>query len=58
MLTILFFAALRLLRLDMRTYLAPLIFDNTGNIGLPLAFFAFAEVGLGYALIEFAIMAI
>jgi len=57
-LTAVFFLALRLLRLNMRTYLAPLIVGNTGNIGLPLALFAFGEVGLGYAVIVFAVMAI
>lgn len=41
-----------------RTYLAPVIFGNTGNLGLPLALFAFGEVGLGYAVVVFAIMAI
>ncbi|MEL7092203.1 MAG: AEC family transporter [Pseudomonadota bacterium] len=44
--------------LDRRTYAAPLIFGNTGNLGLPLALFAFGEVGLSYAIIVFAIMAI
>lgn len=44
--------------LDRRTYLAPLIFGNTGNLGLPLALFAFGDVGLGYAVVVFAIMAI
>ncbi|PYC47687.1 transporter [Litorivita pollutaquae] len=47
-----------LLRLKMRTYLAPVIFGNTGNLGLPLALFAFGETGLGYAVVVFAIMAI
>lgn len=42
--------------LDHRTYLAPVIFGNTGNLGLPLAFFAFGEVGLDYAVVVFAIM--
>lgn len=46
------------MRLDVRTYLAPLTFGNTGNLGLPLAFFAFGEVGLGYAVVVFAVMAI
>jgi predicted permease len=41
-----------------RTYLAPLIFGNTGNLGLPLALFAFGEEGLSYAVVVFAIMAI
>lgn len=47
-----------LARLDRRTYMAPLIFGNTGNLGLPLALFAFGETGLGYAVVVFAIMAI
>lgn len=45
-------------RLKSRTYSAPLIFGNTGNLGLPLALFAFGETGLGYAIIVFAVMAI
>lgn len=48
----------RLAGLDLRTYLAPLIFGNTGNLGLPLALFAFGEVGLGYAVVVFAVMAV
>ncbi len=44
--------------MDSRTYLAPLIFGNTGNLGLPLALFAFGDEGLGYAVVVFAIMAI
>lgn len=44
--------------LHRRTYLAPIIFANTGNLGLPLAFFAFGQVGLNYAIVAFAIMAI
>lgn len=45
-------------KLDPRTFLAPLIFGNTGNVGLPLALFAFGDVGLGYAVVVFAVMAI
>ena len=45
-------------RLDLRTYLAPVIFGNTGNVGLPLALFAFGDEGLGYAVVVFAVMAI
>lgn len=40
-----------------RTYLAPIIFGNTGNLGLPLALFAFGEDGLSYAVVVFAISA-
>lgn len=48
----------RAFRLETRTYLAPLIFGNTGNLGLPLALFAFGTEGLGYAVVVFAVMAI
>ena len=41
-----------------RTYAGPMIFGNTGNLGLPLALFAFGDEGLSYAVIVFAIMAI
>jgi hypothetical protein len=51
-------AGLRLARLDIRTYLAPMISGNTGNLGLPLALFAFGDQGLGYAVVIFAITAI
>ncbi|MCH2164910.1 MAG: AEC family transporter [Marinovum sp.] len=44
--------------LDRRTYLAPLVFGNTGNLGLPLALFAFGPEGLSLAVIVFAVMAI
>ncbi len=56
--TVVVFVVVKLFRLDMRTYLAPLLFGNTGNLGLPLALFAFGEVGLSYAVVIFAIMAI
>ncbi|MFA8440267.1 AEC family transporter [Yoonia sp.] len=52
------FILVKLAKLNTRTYLAPLIFGNTGNLGLPLALFAFGEVGLGYAVVVFAVMAI
>ncbi|MGC9417960.1 MAG: AEC family transporter [Rhodovulum sp.] len=56
--TVLCFAVVALARLDRRTYLAPIIFGNTGNMGLPLALFAFGEEGLGYAVVVFAVMAV
>lgn len=56
--TVVFFLIVLAMRLDRATYLAPLIFGNTGNLGLPLALFAFGEVGLSYAVIVFAVMAI
>ena len=51
-------AVVRVLGLESRTYTAPLIFGNTGNLGLPLALFAFGDVGLSYAVVVFAVMAI
>lgn len=45
-------------KLERRTYLAPLIFGNTGNLGLPLAIFAFGQAGLGFAVIFLAVTAL
>ena len=56
--TIAAWGLIRLGKLDARTYLAPVIFGNTGNLPLPLSIFAFGEIGLGYAVVIFAIMAI
>ena len=56
--TLVAWAFVRLAGLETRTYMAPLIFGNTGNLGLPLALFAFGEEGLGYAVVVFAISAI
>lgn len=50
-------AALRIMGLRISTYLAPLVSANTGNLGLPLALFAFGETGLGYAVAIFGIIA-
>lgn len=52
-----FFVVVRVKGLSQRTYLAPLIFGNTGNLGLPLAFFAFGDMGLSIAVVIFAVMA-
>ncbi|WP_420862074.1 AEC family transporter [Algirhabdus cladophorae] len=57
-LTVLCFALVKLAKLDIRTFLAPLIMGNTGNLGLPVALFAFGDQGLGYAVVVFAIMGI
>ena len=45
-------------KLDLRTFLMPLISGNTGNLGLPLCFLAFGKDGLGYAVIIFAFTSI
>lgn len=48
----------RVLGLDVPTYWAPLAFGNTGNIGLPVALFAFGQAGFDFAVVIFAVMAI
>jgi len=53
-----FWMIVRVLRLEQRTYLSPLIFGNTGNLGLPLCIFAFGQAGLGYAVIFLAVTAL
>jgi len=56
--TVAMIVLVKLLGLNARTYLSPLTFGNTGNLGLPLALFAFGETGLSYAIVLFAIMAV
>jgi predicted permease len=46
---------LRLMKLPNHSYLPSLIFPNTGNMGLPLALFAFGDEGLAFAVVFFAI---
>ena len=57
-LTISCYIFIKFLKIDNYTFLHPMIFGNTGYVGLPLAFFSFGNIGLGYAIIIFAIMAI
>lgn len=45
---------LRLVRLPIETYLGPLAFGNTGNMGLPLCLFAFGGEGLALGTCFFA----
>lgn len=52
------YGLLRIGKFPTRTYLAPLTFGNTGNLGLPLALFAFGPQGLDFAVVVFAVMAI
>ncbi len=57
-LAVVFWVFVRLSGLEQRTYLSPLIFGNTGNLGLPLCIFAFGQVGLGYAVIFLSVTAL
>lgn len=38
-------------RLDSRVYLPPVVFANTGNLGLPLCLFAFGQYGFNIAIL-------
>ena len=55
--TILGAAILRIMRLPLRTYLAPIVFPNSGNMGLPLCLFAFGDTGLALGIGFFAVSA-
>ncbi|MGB8331023.1 MAG: AEC family transporter [Polyangiales bacterium] len=48
-------AVLKVMRLPAHTYLGPLIFANSGNIGLPICLFAFGDPGLALAMAYFAV---
>lgn len=43
---------------SVRAYLVPGTFGNTGNIGLPVALYAYGEPGLAFAIVIFAVMTI
>lgn len=45
----------RLLRVQHRTFVPPLMFNNSGNMGLPLAVFAFGEEALPIAMVLFMV---
>ncbi|MEM1237882.1 MAG: AEC family transporter [Pseudomonadota bacterium] len=55
LLTAIMFSLIRIGRLDSQTWVAPMVMSNTGNIGLPLAFFAFGDAGLSLAVAVFAV---
>lgn len=48
------FGVLKLMRLPMHSYLPAIVFSNAGNMGLPLALFAFGDSGLALAVVYFA----
>ncbi len=45
----------RALRLDLRTFLPPMMFNNTGNMGIPLLVLAFGEKALPAAIVLFIV---
>tara|TARA_R110000868_G_scaffold6363_7_gene36119 strand:+ start:11431 stop:12312 length:882 start_codon:yes stop_codon:yes gene_type:complete len=56
--TVIGFGLLRLLRLDLPSYLPSLIFPLTGSMGLPVSYFAFGDEGLALAIVYFTFGAI
>jgi len=48
-------AVLKLMKLPAHTYLGPLVFANSGNIGLPICLFAFGDAGLALGMAYFAV---
>ncbi|AOZ00437.1 transporter [Cupriavidus sp. USMAHM13] len=46
--------AARVMGVDARTFVPPMMFNNSGNMGLPLSVFAFGEAGLAPAVALFA----
>jgi predicted permease len=51
------FAVLKIMGLPMHSYLPAVVFSNAGNMGLPLALFAFGDSGLALAVVYFAFSA-
>ncbi len=49
---------LRLFKLDVKSYLGPVMFPNEGNMGLPLCLFAFGEQGLALGLAIFMLVSL
>jgi predicted permease len=45
----------RLLKVDLRTFLPPMMFNNCGNMGIPLAALAFGDAGLSAMVMLFSI---
>jgi predicted permease len=49
------FIVLKAMKLPAHTYLGPLVFANSGNIGLPICLFAFGDAGLALGMAYFAV---
>lgn len=56
--TIISVGILAVLRLSRQIYLPALVFANTGNMGLPLSYLAFGDVGLGLAIGVFTVYSV
>ena len=49
---------IRLAGLSVPVWLAPTVFGNTGNVGLPVALFAYGQEGLALAMVPFVVMVV
>lgn len=56
--TVISLGVLAALRLSRQAYLPALVFANTGNMGLPLSYLAFGDVGLGLAIAVFTVYSV
>ena len=52
------YVTLRGMGLPMQPFLAPVVFPNTGNLGLPICLFAYGTEGLLYGVVFFALTSI
>lgn len=50
------FTVLKIARLDVRTYFNSMVFQNSGNMGLPICLFAFGREGLSLAIVVFLVV--
>lgn len=57
-LAVVFWTGIKLAGMRTDVFVAPMIFGNTGNLGLPLALFAFGQIGLSYAVVILAVMSV
>ncbi len=53
---VVFAIAFKLAGLQLKTFLPPSVFNNSGNLGLPIALYAFGQEGLALSIVLFAIM--
>lgn len=53
---VVFAIGFKLAGLQLRTFLPPSVFNNSGNIGLPIALYAFGQEGLALSIVLFALM--
>ncbi|MEM7544383.1 MAG: AEC family transporter [Pseudomonadota bacterium] len=53
---VVFAIAFKFAGLNLRTFLPPTVINNSGNLGLPVALYAFGDYGLALSIVLFALM--